>query len=562
MRDFFHSSFRNRIFSMMLAAVMLIVVCSNVILLNIYVSNSNERSRQQNEKQISRVQQVIETTFESFETISEEMEKSMLTKLMLRAEKKDSRILYQKLFERTLEWNEVAQFHIFNKDGICYYTTESKELNQTMDINWGPLYMAAQSDEMVVMSQRDESGLICTYAMRDIKGIILGYFVITMSKSNFDVLFQDLYDSDFVSLYLLDPFWRIVYAPNSARAEQTIAMLRPQILQGEYGGDLEDNNRYYVFHSGSTNFYFVLEQSNLYSNSVLEANRLVMIQMCSIALPVCMICAWLLSRYFSKPVSQLDHAMKEIEGGNYDVTLELPGKDEFGRLAMGFNKMARQYKKNLQNQQELNNAQLRMLQAQLNPHFLYNTMDTIKWLGVTHNVPVIAKLITSLAAILRSSISSKALVRLDDELDFLENYINIQCIRFDNKFSYEVDIDPNCFDCIVPKLILQPLVENSIVHGLENCEEGYLKISAYEDDGCLILRVYDNGCGLPDDILEWLHSEEKEKLPDHIGLYNVNVIIALQYGKAYGLSYVPGFSEGTCLQLRFPAKRDKASEIL
>ena len=433
MRDFFRSSFRNRIFSMMLVAVMLIVVFSNVILLNIYIENSNKRIEQQNEQRIDRMQQAVEEVFQSFESIADEMEKSMLTKIVLRAEK-NSRILYQRLFECTQKWNDVAQFHIFTKDGICAYTTNSQKFNQTMDLSWGPLYLAAQSNEMVVMAknemgdlQNNENGLVCAYAIRDSKETILGYFVITMTKSDFDLLFQDLYDSDFGSLYLLDSYWRIVYAPNSAQAQPTVSNLRTQFLRGESLSGVDDKNRYYVFHAEDIGFYFVLEQSNLYSNSVLEANQLVMYQMCIIALPVCLLFAWLLSRHFSKPVSQLDHAMKEIEGGNYDVKLEIRSEDEFERLALGFNKMASQYKQNLLNQQELNKAQMRMLQAQLNPHFLYNTLDAIKWLGVTHNVPVIAKLTTSLAAILRSSISSKALVMLDDELDFLEHYISIQC---------------------------------------------------------------------------------------------------------------------------------------
>ena len=173
--------------------------------------------------------------------------------------------------------------------------------------------------------------------------------------------------------------------------------------------------------------------------------------------------------------------------------------------------MAEEYLANLdrsvQRQRELNEARLRMMQAQLNPHFLYNTLDAVKWLGMAHQAPEVAGLATDLAAILRSSISGDEVVTLEEELELVDRYVNIQTIRFGDRFTCEVDVAERYQSCLVPKLALQPLVENAILHGVADREDGYIKIWAGEEEDMLLLYVSDNGCGIPTEVLERLNSE-------------------------------------------------------
>lgn len=256
--------------------------------------------------------------------------------------------------------------------------------------------------------------------------------------------------------------------------------------------------------------------------------------------------------------------MREVEKGNYQVQMETNRTDEFGRLASSFNRMTREYLLNLENsvqrQKELNETQIRMMQAQLNPHFLYNTLDSMKWLGVTHGVPKVATLATNLATILRASISEGEFVTLQQELELIERYIDIQSIRFEDRFTCEIDIDDKFQSCLVPKLVLQPLVENSIIHGLEGRDDGYIKVSAEEQDSVLVLTVSDNGRGIPEEILEKINSSDELKPGGHLGLYNVDRIIRLHYGDQYGISAenVPG--EGSRVQLRLPIQREEKKD--
>ena len=177
----------------------------------------------------------------------------------------------------------------------------------------------------------------------------------------------------------------------------------------------------------------------------------------------------------------------------------------------------------MQRQKDLNETTLKLYQTQLNPHFLYNTLDTIKWEARIRQVPRIAVLAENLAIILRKSISSK---QIPDQLE----------------------------ECLVPKMILQPLVENAIIHGLEGCENGYICIYAGREGDVLNISITDDGRGMSPEILAWINSPEPEKREGHLGLYNIMRILKLYYGNEYGLK-AEVTEDGTTVTLRLPDVR-------
>jgi two-component system sensor histidine kinase YesM len=210
----------------------------------------------------------------------------------------------------------------------------------------------------------------------------------------------------------------------------------------------------------------------------------------------------------------------------------------------------------VQKQKDLNEATLKLYQTQLNPHFLYNTLDTIKWSARIHQNPDIPVLAENLAVILRQSIASDPFVTLQKELELVSNYIAIQKIRFAGRFLYETEVPDQLEQCLVPKMILQPLVENAILHGLEGRENGYICVYASQTAGRLLkIAVSDDGCGMPQDIVDWINSHFPEKRKGHVGLYNVIQILKLYYGQEYGLSaeVIPG--EGTTITITLPLER-------
>ena len=224
-----------------------------------------------------------------------------------------------------------------------------------------------------------------------------------------------------------------------------------------------------------------------------------------LCLGLCVLASMRFSRQLFEPIRALNSAMREVEEGNLNVQLDNRRIDEMGQLSGRFNRMAQRLRQNLKDslrqQRELNEAQIRMMQAQLNPHFLYNTLDTIKWMGKIHQAPEIATISADLADILRSSISADELVPLRQELRLVERYVEIQNIRFSGAFALTVEVDEPLRDVLVPKLMLQPLVENAILHGFRDRSGGEIRISAYRAEEDLILTVRDNGCGVPEEVL-------------------------------------------------------------
>ena len=196
-----------------------------------------------------------------------------------------------------------------------------------------------------------------------------------------------------------------------------------------------------------------------------------------------------------------------------------------------------------------------MMQSQLNPHFLYNTLDTMKWVAKANHIPEIATLAAKLAKILRTSISSAQFITLQEEMTLVESYAKIQKIRFAGRFLYETEVPDMLEDCVIPKMILQPLVENAIIHGLDGCANGYICIYAAQKDGILRISVTDDGCGMGQEMLDWMNSPNPAKRDGHLGLYNVIQILKLYYGEEYGIQ-AESDTSGTTVTIRLPAKKE------
>jgi two-component system sensor histidine kinase YesM len=247
-----------------------------------------------------------------------------------------------------------------------------------------------------------------------------------------------------------------------------------------------------------------------------------------------------LSRQLYQPIRQLQEGFGEVERNHLDVRLPAAQEDELGQLARRFNGMVAALKRNqeqmVDNQRELNQAQIRMLQAQLNPHFLCNTLDTMKWISKINKVPQVALMSTNLADILRFCISPDEFVPLRREAEILERYIEIQKIRLSDAFTFHCSLPEGLEDCLVPKMILQPIVENAILHGLEGVEQGEIFVEVRETAGGMLqLTVEDNGRGLPPELEGPYAVRDRGETRGHLGLYNVDTILVKYYGEGCGL---------------------------
>lgn len=265
--------------------------------------------------------------------------------------------------------------------------------------------------------------------------------------------------------------------------------------------------------------------------------------------------SYALSERISTPLRQLSGLMKQAEGGDLSVRFDLSCDDEIGEIGNSFNTMLTKMDELIgelfNKQYMLKVAQLSNLKQQINPHFLYNTLETIKWMTKLGNTDAIHSTVVALGSILRYSLSTdKEMVTLGEELEQTYNYLMIQRLRHGQRFDMRIEIPEALHCCLLPKFLLQPLVENALVHGLEpKVGSGELVITGYRvgDDVCL--RVSDNGVGL----------EPPAQKGHGIGLSNVRQRIALYYGDRYGVTLTR--REGvTCAEVSLPWREEVTEE--
>ncbi|MBR8660752.1 sensor histidine kinase [Brevibacillus sp. NL20B1] len=266
-----------------------------------------------------------------------------------------------------------------------------------------------------------------------------------------------------------------------------------------------------------------------------------------------------ISAAISRPIRNLERSMQQVEKGDFTVNLAVRGSHEVEQLSRRFNHMViriRQLMDQIIREQEAKRkSELEVLQAQINPHFLYNTLNSVvRMVGIGKNEDVITT-ITALSKLFRISLSKgKNIITVQEELEHVRNYLVIQKMRYKNKFTYEITAQDEVLPCKTLKLLLQPIVENAIYHGIEPlADQGKITVSAERSDGDILFRVRDNGLGIPPHVLEQIGSGQiKSKDGSGVGIKNVHERIRLFFGEAYGLSIESDEETGTTVTIRIP----------
>lgn len=266
-----------------------------------------------------------------------------------------------------------------------------------------------------------------------------------------------------------------------------------------------------------------------------------------------------LSYRLTNPIKRLESLMKKVEKGDFNTRVEVESTDEIGKLSRSFNLMIGKIKdlmsQIVQEQEMKRISELKAMQAQIHPHFLYNTLDSIIWMAEMGKMAEVVKMTSALAKLFRSSISKgDELIPITVELEHIHNYLTIQNIRYKNKFTYSIDVDPSIHQCKTLKIVLQPLIENAIYHGLkQQAIIGHITITGRRDHGDIVLQVIDDGVGMSEEQLRALR--DKLRLRDEgkgVGLNNVNNRIRLTFGESYGIEITSELEEGTTVTLRVP----------
>ena len=264
-----------------------------------------------------------------------------------------------------------------------------------------------------------------------------------------------------------------------------------------------------------------------------------------------------ISSKIAYPIMELEKSVKELEQGHFDAEIAIGGSYEIRHLGETITSMAAQMRKLMQDivteQESKRKSEFDALQSQINPHFLYNTLDSIVWMVENERYQEAIIMVTSLAKFFRVGLSKgKNIIPLKDELKHAESYITIQHMRFRN-FTFRINAPQDILHMASIKLIIQPLLENAVYHGMELMDgEGEIEVNAYAEGDSLYIEVMDNGMGIPEEEIDGLLKRESIGKGSGIGLKNVHERIQLYFGENYGLTIVSEADVGTTIQIHLP----------
>jgi two-component system, sensor histidine kinase YesM len=275
---------------------------------------------------------------------------------------------------------------------------------------------------------------------------------------------------------------------------------------------------------------------------------------------ISVVISFFISVKISRPIEVLRRSVQAIEGGNFDIDIKVNSTDEVNGLAQDFNIANRKIKElieqNALTYEQKRKHELKALQAQINPHFLYNTLDSIIWMIECGESKDAITMISTLAKFFRLGISKGGdIITVQDEIDHLNCYLTIQKMRYKDSLDFLVDVDPEILSCQTLKLLIQPLVENAIYHGLKTQDRiGMLKVIGFKEGNDLIFKVIDNGKGMTSkELSDIFNAKSNSKGSGGVGVKNVRDRIQLYFGAAYGVSFESIKGEGTIATIRLPA---------
>ena len=566
MKQLRFSSFRQRLNAAFLAVSLVPVLLCSALLLQIFRLRMTADQQQNAGQQLDGACHALFSMQEGLQEAAITLGGSETVLGALSGGWENSASVYSALYDATEDVRRFARFELYDAEGTLMYATQTVHGAQTLPVSWGILKEAADADAIVYSASIDPTDLdepVLRGAVRLTRdGQTAGFLVAAFYETQLRAMFDSLAGAQ-NEILLMDGFWRGVYCSQQAQVQTLSYALREQLLHGKALTGLSDNFVYTARQDEATGLFLVLQQPQVFTRGTLRLLYTVS-ALCALGgVAVSIALSLRLSRQMFQPIGTLHRAITQV--GRNDLEVQVPVQegqcDELGELAQQFNGMVLSLRRNqqalLQNQQALNDAQIRMMQAQLNPHFLCNTLDTMKWISKINQVPQVALMSTNLADILRFCISPDEFVELRQELAILGRYVEIQRIRLSDSFTFAQDVPEALLSCLVPKMMLQPLAENAILHGLSGVQDGRLTVTARESDGVLEICVLDNGCGFPAEMLGPYQAPEQQT--GHLGLFNVDTILRKHYGERFGLRLENRKDgAGACITARLPMRRRDA----
>lgn len=490
------------------------------------------------------------------------------------------RILNQ--FETILDSrSDIRNVGIISKNGRMLINDGKKSVNSDLDLNTQEWYtqaldspegpMLTSSHVQHIISGERPWVITLSRGIRDREGSgeKEGVFFIDLNYS----AISELCDQSTVGTkgyaFILDARGNIVYHPQQQQLYNELQTENISLIM-----DTEDdtvltgtgsNGKLYSISRSDKTGWTVVDCTNV--RELLSKSRQAQ-SIYVLTAVILVIVALLFSRFMARsitlPIQKLRDSMKKVQEGDFSVSdVVVDSDNEIGSLTKSFDVMTHRIQElmdqNVHEQEEKRKSELKALQSQINPHFLYNTLDSIIWMAEGKKNEEVVLMTASLARLLRQSISNEdEVVPIANEVEYARGYLTIQKMRYKDKLEFQIEVEPSILHIPLIKLVLQPIIENAIYHGLKYKEsKGLLIVKGFMKDGNAVLQVIDDGVGMDEETLAHIYDRHKVNYHSNgVGVYNVQKRLKLYYGDDYGITYESKKGEGTTATITIPGRQE------
>lgn len=494
------------------------------------------------------------------------------------------RILTQ--FGTIIETREdIANIAVIAEDGRYIINTGEDRLNPYAGLEETDWFLEAMEQGRDVLSSSHVQYIIednykwvvtlCQPLYKEGRGETAGIFFIDLNYK----LLRDLCENNSLGtdsyIFIMDDRGNIIYHPKQQLLFRDLTTEKTQEViecTDNYfiTGAGEDRTLYTISQSEQTGWYVVgVTSFASLMPKQLETKTVYFLWAGGLILSGLLLALVLVSAVM-KPIKVLRLSMREVEKGDFEKARikEIP-QNEIGALSNSFNIMIdrihRLMEENIQEQEQKRRSELKALRSQINPHFLYNTLDSIIWMAEGGKNREVVLMTSSLAKLLRQSISNdEEMIPLWKEIEYVRSYLTIQKMRYKDKLEFAIQVDPQIREERIVNLVLQPIVENAIYHGIKNKEgNGLIQITGALEEGDIVLRVIDNGAGMDEETLAHIFDrsrEHEDNKKNGVGIYNVHLRIKLYCGEGYGLEFASKEGEGTVVTIKLARYENPETE--
>jgi two-component system sensor histidine kinase YesM len=465
--------------------------------------------------------------------------------------------------------NSIVLISLYLKASQSMYIVDKDAVRSTDSLdtpvgNWGDLTKDHQTVNKIVESAHNNFTLVRSMNRFEDQ-VVLGGVSMEVRWKIMDDVIDMIHSEPNSQVLVLDAQGKIMYNPYPEQSTIDQEMLKNAINSQMESGFIESKQGILFYQPVASAALWIVKFIPIsYVTQGASTTLSFSFYTAMVSVLLAIILSLVIAYFTTKPIIRLTRSMKAVENQNFNVGVDKIRSDEIGTLERRFNSMLKKIKELIQieykSKIEKRTAQLKAMQAQINPHFLYNALQSIGGVALSRNAPEIYEHVRAISELFRYTIKMKAdIVTVADEMEHVTNYLQIQKLRFQDMIHIQIDIEQDCGVYDIPKFTLQPIVENCFVHGLEGQMDQWkvtIRVEKIMDE--IEISIEDNGLGIDEERLEEIrrqlsHGGEDQGLGESMGMNNVNSRIKLIFGQEYGLFVTSSKDAGTIVKVVIPA---------